>query len=134
VISRSGPIHIIPDSLCTTFLTEYDIKILHVPTISDSLLGVVHTTPLRFIHATKPFVKKNFHGNCHGCKTDLTLEKKTGCSSKKASGATIYWIHAFTLGQELFDSESNPIHTTGRAERFHSAKAIWSIADSSGIV
>ena len=51
-----GPIHIIPDSSCTTFLTESDIKILHVHTISDSVLGSVQTTPLRFKHVTKPFV------------------------------------------------------------------------------
>ena len=30
--------------------------------------------------------------------------------------------------------ESNPIHNTFTAERFHSAKAILSISDSSGIV
>ena len=40
--------HTMPDSSCTTFLTESDNEILHVHTISDSVLGVVHTTPLRF--------------------------------------------------------------------------------------
>jgi len=29
----------------------------------------------------------------------LTLENKADCSSEKASGATMYWIHAFTLAQ-----------------------------------
>ena len=74
-----GPIYTISDSSCTTFLTESDIKILHVHTISDTVLGVVHTTPLRFM---------------------LTLENKADCSSKRAAGATMYWIHAFTLAQK----------------------------------
>ena len=51
-----GPIHTIPDSSCTTFFTASDIKILHIHTISDSVLDAVHTTQLRFIHVTEPFV------------------------------------------------------------------------------
>ena len=51
-----GPIHTIPDSSCTTSFTESDIKILHVRTISDSVLDAVHTTPLHFIHVTETFV------------------------------------------------------------------------------
>jgi len=37
-------------------LHSFGIKIWHVHTISDSVLGIVHTTPLRFIHALSPFL------------------------------------------------------------------------------
>ena len=70
-----GPIHTIPDSSCTTFFTESDIKISHIHTISDSVLGVIHTTPLRFIHDTKPFV--------YGLKIKLRMNTKLTAAQRE---------------------------------------------------
>ena len=97
-----GPIHFISDSSRTTFLTRSDLKLLHCSHYS---------APLRSRHKAV-------------CLEDLwlTLKNNADCSSKRASGATMYWIHAFTLGQKWPDIESNPIHTTSTAEWFHSQK------------
>ena len=58
-----GSIHTIPDSSCTAFLTESEIKISNVHTTSDSVLGIVHTTPLRFNTPLSLLFRGTFHGN-----------------------------------------------------------------------
>jgi len=88
-----------------TFLIGTDIKMLHVHTISHSVWRRCTFHSASFTSLS--FLWK-FSWQMSRLDSWLTLENKTDFSSERASGTTMYWIHA--------------------------SKAIRSISDSSGIV
>ena len=102
-IVYSGPIHTIPDSFRITFLTESDIKMSPVHTISDSVFEPVHTAPLRLTWRQKAYCLREV----------LVATITTGAKIKIENEAA--WVQQGFRSDDVSDS---CVHTTSKVIRY----------------
>ena len=125
----------IPDSFRITFLTESDIKISPVHTISDSVFESVHTAPLRFTWRQKAYCLRKVLMATITTGAKILIENEAACCKSTIEVPERRRI-GFMRSHEL---KSDPIRKMIRYVPlsrgvFPPGKSIRSVSDSSGAV